>query len=233
MQIDTFFDKVYVLNLHKRSDRLQLMKKRLAFCEIDEYEVFGATDGSVMKKVWESMQNPYFKNPNYLGCAISHLSIYRDAVEKGYGRILIIEDDCRINANANKNFQEIFSKVHLKSFDLLYLGFIPLSDDCAMWDYGGFSYTGNLAHAKNFWGLYGYGISQHLMREMLEVYDREFPMEIDRYFVTHVQPRGNSYGITPQIFAADDGYSDNSRIVETGMLNRSIDQRFAKLIDYI
>ena len=58
-------------------------------------------------------------------------------------------------------------------------------------------------------------------------------MEIDRYFVTHIQPRGGSCAVTPQLFAADDGYSDNSKIVESGMLQRSIDSRFANLIDYV
>ena len=71
------------------------------------------------------------------------------------------------------------------------------------------------------------------MNEMIGIYDKDFPMEIDRYFVNHIQPRGNTYAITPQLFAADDGQSDNSGIIETGMLERSIDSRFAKLIDYV
>ena len=58
-------------------------------------------------------------------------------------------------------------------------------------------------------------------------------MELDRYFVTHIQPRGLSYAVTPQIFAADDGESDNSGVNETGMLERSIDARFANVKQYI
>jgi hypothetical protein len=118
----------------------------------------------------------------------------------------------------------------------LYLGFIPLTDDQSLWNYNVFSnnFIGkNTFVAKNLWGLYGYGISQNLMKEVLEVYDRDFPMELDRFFVSHIQPRGTSFAITPQIFAADDGISDNSGNFETNMLERSVDARFARLIDYV
>jgi len=71
------------------------------------------------------------------------------------------------------------------------------------------------------------------MKEMIEIYNKDFPMEIDRFFVNYIQPRGKTYGMTPQIFAADDGYSDNSNIVETGMLQRSIDARFGSITDYV
>jgi GR25 family glycosyltransferase involved in LPS biosynthesis len=236
MRIDKYFDCVYLLNLHKRPQRLDLSTRRMKFCDI-EFVRFGATDGSVMNKLWESFskENLYFKNPSYLGCAISHLSIYRDALERGYKKILILEDDNRIHKDANKEFERILPQIP-ESFELLYLGFIPLTDDCSMWNYNVFSdkfISQNVFAAKNLWGLYSYGISDKLMTELLEIYSNEFPMELDRYFVTHIQPRGLSYGITPQLFAADDGESDNSGINETGMLERSIDARFANIKQYI
>lgn len=233
--INEYFDKVYVLNLLKRDSRMELMKKRLDFTEID-HQVFNAVDGSVMRKIWEAFyeKNPIFRNPSYLGCAVSHLSIYQHALENDYKKILIIEDDDRIHRDANLQM-ELFSSQIPEWEDLLYLGYIPLSDDCSRWDYNVCSnfVAKNVFLAKNLWGLYGYGISKNLMKEILEIYDKDFPMELDRFFVTHIQPRGKSFGVTPQIFAADDGYSDNSQIIETGMLQRSVDARFANLTDYI
>jgi len=234
MKIDQYFEKVYVLNLHKRRERMNLTKQRLETVDV-QYEQFGATDGSVMQRVWEvfSNQNSFFQNSSYLGCAISHLSIYQDAIERGFNRILILEDDNRVRQDANSHFDRIITQVPSWNH-LLYLGFIPLNDDCSRWDYGIFNFTSpHVAIAKNFWGLYAYGITSDLMREVLEVYKRDFPMELDRFFVSVVQPRNESFGITPQIFAADDGHSDNSHRVETGMLQRSIDSRFANLTDYI
>lgn len=235
--LNNYFDKIYLLNLHKRHERLKMAEKRFQFVDIDDYEIFSATDGSVMTRIWEefSKTNSYFKNPSYLGCAISHLSIYRDAIENGYRRILIVEDDCRVH----RNIQEIFEK-HVKLIpewdELLYLGYIPLSDDCSKWDYNVFSgnyVSSNVFIAKNLWGLYSYGITDSLMRELLDVYDKKFPMELDRYFVTHVQPRNKSYGISPQFFCAEDGYSDNSQKIESSMIERSVDTRYARYIDYV
>jgi GR25 family glycosyltransferase involved in LPS biosynthesis len=234
MKIDQYFDKVYVLNLHKRPERMKLTQERLAFTEI-EYERFGAVDGSVMTRLWEtySLQNSAFKNPNYIGCAVSHLSMYADALEKGYEKILILEDDNLVRSDANDFFSRTIPAIPT-DWNLLYLGFIPLSDDCGRWDYGVFGFANqHVAIAKNFWGLYAYGISRNLMEEALNIYKSSFPMELDRFFVSEIQPRGESFGITPQIFAADDGFSDNSHRVETGMLQRSVDSRFANLTDYI
>ena len=114
---------------------------------------------------------------------------------------------------------------------MLYLGYIPLNDDCSMWDY---SVVNNYIFvAKNLWGLYAYGITDTLMSEILEQYREFFPMELDRYFVTYIQPRNLSFGITPQIFGASDGFSDNSHKMELNMPQRSIDPRFANINQYI
>lgn len=234
MNISDYFDKVYLLNLHKRTDRLLKSTDKMQQANIS-FERFGATDGSVMNQIWQSFSkdNKYFSNPNYLGCAISHLSIYQDALDKGYSKILIVEDDICIHKDANNLFSSVIKTV--PDWELLYLGFIPLSDDMNWWNYKIFDIIKpGVAQAKNFWGLYGYGISKELMQETLQIYNQEFPMELDRYFVNYIQTKGKSYGIIPQIFAAADGdYSDNSGIIETGMMQRSVDARFAKISDYI
>jgi GR25 family glycosyltransferase involved in LPS biosynthesis len=233
MKINEYFDKVYVLNLNRRKDRLETSTKKLEHCKI-EFERFAAVDGSVFQNVWETFnsKNHTLANPNYLACAISHLSIYQDALDNGYSKILIIEDDVSIRKNANDEFSNLVN--NLPEWELLYFGFIPLSDDRVHWTYREFDIVAdNLAQSKNFWGLYGYGISSELMKEVVERYNKDFSMELDRFFVKEIQPRGKSYGIIPQIFAAEDGYSDNSLVIEHGMMERSIDGRFGKLTDYI
>ena len=89
MDINFYFDKIYLLNLHKRFDRLQMSKSKLDRLKID-YDVFNGTDGSVLNHLWTKFNNPYFTNSNYLGCTISHLSIYQDAIYNGYEKVLII-----------------------------------------------------------------------------------------------------------------------------------------------
>jgi len=49
MKLHNYFDKIYLLNLHKRSSRLKTISKKMHMCDI-QFEVFGATDGSVIEK---------------------------------------------------------------------------------------------------------------------------------------------------------------------------------------
>jgi hypothetical protein len=235
MQINSYFDKIYLLNLFRRKDRLEKSINKLNSVQLN-YSVFNGTDGTVLNHIWSKLSNPYFTNPNYLGCAISHLSIYRDAIENSYQKILIIEDDNLVN----KNIQSLFDSIEIPDWsDLLYLGYIPLSEDCSMWTYGESGIQGhnminnNVFRPSNLWGLYSYGIGISLMREMVDLYNSEFPMEIDRYFVRNIQKRGSSLALAPQLFCCDDNvYSDNLGY-SPSLLTRSIDSRFSNPSDYI
>ena len=235
MQLNKYFDKIYILNLHKRTERKILSQKRFDFVGL-ECEVFNGVDGSVLQYIHKKIDNPIFANGAYIGCAISHLSIYQEAIEKQYERILIIEDDCRINRNIDSIFSKIEKEIPSDWNNLLYFGYIPLSDDCTRWDYSVFSQnyiSSNVFVAKNLWGLYAYGIHLNLMTRLVAEYNVSFPMELDRYFTSVIQPEGKSYGISPQLFCAEDGNSDNSGRMEMGMIERSVDVRFAKYTDYL
>lgn len=235
MEINDYFDNIYLLNLKRRKDRLGKSIKKLNQVNLN-FEVFNGTDGQVLKYFVNTIDNKYFKNSSYLGCSISHLSIYNHALQSGYNRILIIEDDNLVY----KNIQETFRNLKIPDWkDLFYLGYIPLSDDCSMWTYHITMLNDQILSDKifrchNLWGLFSYGITSSLMKEVLEVYNSEFPMEIDRYFVENVQKRGQSIAISPQLFCCDSGeYSDNQESVTASSITvKSIDSRFANHDDY-
>lgn len=233
--INQYFDKIYLLNLFRRKDRLEDSKYRLDKNGID-YEIFNGVDGSVMNHIWAKLNNPHFTNSSYVGCSISHLSIYKDAISNGYSKILIIEDDNLINTNLHS----IFNSLIIPEWkDLFYLGYIPLNEDCSMWTYNNGMNIHNTINDRvflpsNLWGLFAYGIGIDLMKEMIDVYNDRFPMEIDRYFVTQIQKRGNSLAISPQLFCCKDNlFSDNLGFTPSDMKIKSIDSRFASLGDYV
>ena len=235
MNINNYFDKIYLLNLHKRKDRLNKSISKLNQVGL-EYEVFSGVDGSVMQSIWSKLNIPYFSNSSYLGCAISHLSIYQDAISNNYDKVLIIEDDNLIY----KNIIDSFDGLNIPEWsDLFYLGYIPLNDDCSMWNYAygmqdSNRITDNIFNPRNLWGLYSYGIKLDLMKEMVSLYNQDFQMEIDRYFVNFIQKRGNSIAISPQLFCCDDNiHSDNLGFTPPNMTQKSIDSRFANPSDYI
>lgn len=234
MRINDYFDNIYLLNLHKRKNRLLNSRAKLDQLGI-QYDVFNGCDGQVLSHIWDKLQSPYFSNPRYLGCAISHLSIYQDAIESGYKKILIIEDDNLIHHNINN----LFDSFEIPEFkDLIYFGYIPLSDDMLMWTYeityqDSNAINSNFFRCRNLWGLFSYGITSELMIEILDIYNREFPMELDRYFVNYIQPRGGSVASIPQLFCCDDGiHSDNTGWTEN-LSTKSIDRRFSYREQYI
>ncbi len=91
----------------------------------------------------------------------------------------------------------------------------------------------NVFNSKNLWGLYAYSISQDLMKEMVEVYNKDFPMEIDRYFVENIQQQRKSYALRPQLFCHDIMKSNNGGFVDDQSLMKSIDHRIANDDDYV
>lgn len=213
----------------------------MEFFDITNYEFFDAIDGSILFPLWEQVKEkfPFFRNPNYLGCALSHLSIYKDALDNNYERILILEDDVRFNRDLHKRSRFVKSAID-KGADLIHLGFIPLSDDLSQWDYNVYNenfYSDlHTFKSKNLWGLFSYSINSTLMRELVvNYYHKDFPMELDRFFVEKIFPSKTfiSIGITPQLFAHQDNFSNNSHIIETNMLQKSIDKRYESEMGYI
>jgi glycosyl transferase family 25 len=232
--MNAFFDKIYVLSLKRSTDRRNTISERLKNQGI-EFEFFDACDGSVMFNIWKKLDNSNFKTPNYLACSISHLSIYNDALSHKYQRILILEDDVRTHINLNDIFNSYKDQIP-SDYDILYFGYVPLSDDCDIWDYRIIDdrlISSNIFQAKNLWGLYAYSISPKMMYEIIDIYNRDFPMELDRYYVNHIQQTRNCYGIYPQLFSLDMNVSENEGLVDAHAISKSIDRRIKLIEEYV
>lgn len=236
--INQYFDQVFCLNLNKRTERMKTMNKRLQFIDLS-YERFAGIDGSaILPFIHQKLNNFHFSNSAYVGCCLSHLSIYQLALDRGYSKILILEDDNRVHRNA----QEIFkvSMIELEDdTDLIHFAYISLTDDLTMWSYGILNsdeeFSEHFYKSKNLWSLMAYGISAKLMKHLLEVYQKSFPMELDRYFVDFIMkdPNFKCRAIRPQLFCAEDNLSDNSGIYTPNLMKKSVDLRYSQYHDYV
>ena len=94
-------DMIYYINLDKRKDRNQHVLNQLNNASIsNKIKRFTAIDGDTYAFTKEELD--LFKNADFLktpsakkmmGNQLSHLYIFKDMVEKGYSKILILQDD--------------------------------------------------------------------------------------------------------------------------------------------
>jgi len=236
MTINEYFDHVYCLSLPECKDRAKMTLSRAQTFGLS-FTFFPAISGKILGDVHSTFSNnksTCITNPNYMACAMSHISIYRHALANDYKKILVIEDDLLFNRNSQELFSKSINEVP-KDWKLLYLAWIPLSDDLMYWNYSVIDdrfISESVFRAKNLWSAMAYGIDSFMMEHMIHRYNSSFDKEIDRIFVEEIQPNFPCYGISPQIFCGYDNYSNNTERYDS-IFKKSFDSRRAKPEDYI
>src|SRR5205085_264823 len=102
-QLNRFFDHVYVLTLHRATDRHQHIEKELAGLQ---YSFFFGKDKKTFdkkelqeKKIYDeqlAIQHDQYSRPmaiGPIGCSWGHRLIYEDMLYHKFKQVLILEDD--------------------------------------------------------------------------------------------------------------------------------------------
>lgn len=79
-----WFDRIYLLNLARRPDRLKRSLERFARVGLNVVTVFPAIESSDVNG---------FRTTGHHGCALSHRAMCKQALRDGCQRVLILEDD--------------------------------------------------------------------------------------------------------------------------------------------
>jgi len=93
----------FVVNLESRPDRLENIRFELDYLGW-EYELFKAVNRN-----------------NYMGCTLSHLEILKISKERGYRRVMVIEDDCTVMPYAKSLIGAIEGQIQDIEFGVLNL----------------------------------------------------------------------------------------------------------------
>lgn len=92
--------KIYIVNLEKDVERKASIKAQLDDLNLD-YEFISAVYGKNLSQEEISRLSPDFEKTSLtlpeLGCALSHINIYKRIVENNDSVALILEDDIKIN----------------------------------------------------------------------------------------------------------------------------------------
>jgi glycosyltransferase involved in cell wall biosynthesis len=124
--MNKLFDHVYLINLPKRQDKLDLMKFKLDKLNI-EYQIFTACDGfnESYTEICNQLINrekSYIKTKGAVGLILTYIDLLTDAINNNYQSILILEDDCNFCFDFES---KLLSKMDIINFDdisAIYLG---------------------------------------------------------------------------------------------------------------
>lgn len=123
--LDTFFDKIFYINLDADTERNEKMIEQFNKYNISNYERISATviDSIPDKYYWrnfnvDKLNEKYIKGS--LGCRNSHWRIMEICLKRDYQKVLIFEDDVIFNSDPNKVLYDNLDK--LDNWDMLYFG---------------------------------------------------------------------------------------------------------------
>ena len=113
--IKDYFDKIFCINLDRRKDRWEETVTELkVWGQFDGVNRVSAVDGNTIN------DNPYPINNGELGLLETHLKLIKNAKEKKYKNILLIEDDIEFTEEIN-NLNLYFDQLP-KEWDMLWFG---------------------------------------------------------------------------------------------------------------
>ncbi len=131
ISIDTYFDKIIVIKLLKSKDRLEKIINCFKMNNIVNYEIFRAIDVIEAEKSGWKIPTAHSNRPGVtydlmkrqLACKLSHYGVLKLMKERGYNRILILEDDAFISKEnllrLNSSLKDI--EDNDLNWDMLYL----------------------------------------------------------------------------------------------------------------
>lgn len=134
-QLNEFFDNIYVIHLRRSTDRLSYIQDKLDGLN---FEIFWGVDGKELD--YKELEKQGLYDPHLtklfkkrkgrparhlpltrIGCALSHNSVYKDILEKGYNKALVLEDDLIIDNSNLETFRETTMELP-EDWQLLYFG---------------------------------------------------------------------------------------------------------------
>lgn len=138
-------DKIYLINLKRRSERLDRMQKIFDLLGV-EFSLLEATDGQKLEDlpadlkyhIMDGYLDPITKRPmkkGEIGCFLSHYRIWQDVVKNKLKRVIVFEDDLRFSFNGLTRIREVLQDLDAsqKEWDLIYLGRKKQSDNEELW----------------------------------------------------------------------------------------------------
>jgi len=189
-------NKIYYINLNKRSDRKEHIEKELNSFDL-KYERYEAIET---------------KGFGIHGCGLSHLNVIKMAKENNYENVLILEDDFTFLVSKEEFEKQLDDFFKLKiDYDVLMLSYRLFQFEGTKYDF--------LTRVKEGQTASGYLINKHYYDKLIELYEWAMPLlnETKQHWIycndqvwKRFQLTDNWFCFTNRIGKQIAGYSDNA-----------------------
>lgn len=219
LDINTYFDNIFCINLEKRPDRRERLEKQLVKAKLN-VEWFRGYDGDLLKPFIDE-RVLVRRTGGYLGCLLSHLEVIKISYRRGYEKVLILEDDISIHKNLQQEFGKIINDIINQGieWDVLYLGHATFTGDYEIgvedrsWNaITDERYNNQVVETKNSWTCHARALNRKAMKTIIDYYEEHgYHYELDRMLVSEFQrdKKLNFYRAYPQLFVQNDTQSNN------------------------
>lgn len=183
MKLNEIFDRVVVINLDKRTDRMEEFDRQAKEIGL-EYIRYSAIEAI-----------PKVLRPSD-ACKQSHANVIQEAINDKVNRLFVFEDDAQFVTGFDRKIKEFFSKLP-KYWDMVYLG---------AWIRESKPVTNGIVRLIDSYSAHAYGINTEFM-ELALACARHSNTPIDLALgITH--PRISAYCAKPALVIQSPGYSD-------------------------
>jgi GR25 family glycosyltransferase involved in LPS biosynthesis len=123
--MNNYVDNVYLINMDKDADRLEKVTKEcdnvgIKFERFPGVKISDLSQNILDKYIPEQTQK--YGTNGMIGCGLSHLFVWQDAVQNNYKNILVLEDDVFFTDDFNEYLINVMEEVP-DDYDILYLGY--------------------------------------------------------------------------------------------------------------
>ena len=174
------WEKIFIINLSRRTDRKETMIKMLNKFNLTNYEFIEAVDGLDQDNLKEfnelkTAKKTKIVSSGHYGCLMSHIKTIEEAKKQNLKAIMILEDDIILD----ENFNTIINSIMVPKYDMIYLGgiipeikFFPLG-----W-----------AKRNEIMGAYGYILKDSVYDIILEkLYKKKYCVDIA--YIEYIQSK--------------------------------------------
>ena len=128
--MEKYVDNVYLINMDKDTERLEKVTKECKKFNINFERFSGVNPLKLSKKELNKYVSKTCQNicPNgIIGCGVSHMKIYEDALKNNYKNILVLEDDVYFDDELYEELNKAMTELP-EDYDILYLGCFGICD---------------------------------------------------------------------------------------------------------